>query len=122
MSVIADNVFEVLNNLFPPKPYPRIKREVFVSYKGQKLYFDFYIKKLLIFFECQGEQHVKFVKYFHIDTAGFEFQKHRDNLKIEYVQENGLYLVRLYEYEKITEELILNKMNNAFDSEYNFCE
>ncbi len=33
-----------------------------------------------------------------------------------------MYLVRIYDYEDITKKLILNKIDKAFDSEYNFCD
>jgi hypothetical protein len=115
MSVIADNVFEILNKLFPPKPYPRIKREVFVSYKGQKLYFDFYIKTLGIYIEVQGHQHEKFVKHFHGDASGFAAQQSRDNLKIQYVEEEGKCLVRFGSKEKLTEELVKSKLMKVLE-------
>jgi hypothetical protein len=76
----------------------------------------------MLLVECQGQQHVKFVKHFHGTAENFRSQKFRDNLKIEYVQENNLYLIRLYENEEITKDLILDKTNRAYDSEYNFCD
>lgn len=65
---------------------------------------------------------MKFVRHFHGDVASFKAQKYRDNLKIEYVQENSLYLVRIYDGEKVTRELVLNRMNRAFDNEYNYSD
>ena len=122
MSVIANQVQSALNKLFPANPHRRVFEEHFVSYKGQKLFFDFYIKELSCFIECQGRQHFEFVKHFHGTVENFKAQKYRDNLKIEYVQENGMLLVRLYENENIDENLILRKINTAMDSEYCFCD
>jgi hypothetical protein len=68
-------------------------------------------------FECQGRQHTIFVKHFHGTAENFRSQKFRDNLKIEYVQENNLYLIRIYDYEKITKDLIFEKMNKVFEKE-----
>jgi hypothetical protein len=96
--------------------------EYFVNYKGNRLFFDFFIKELNLFFECQGRQHSEFVKHFHGTKEKFVSQKFRDNLKIEYVQENGMYLVRVQEYEKIIKELILKKIDKAFESAYHYCD
>lgn len=117
MSKQADEVFELLKELFP---HNRIKKEYYVNYKGKKLFFDFYIHELSILFEIQGQQHTKFVKHFHGDREVFLAQKNRDNLKIEYVQENQpLSLIRFYHDEKITKELLLKKINKVLDSENN---
>ena len=122
MSVMATQVHCILKEMFPANPHRRIFTEHFVRYKGTKLFFDFLVKELDFFFECQGQQHLKFVKHFHGSMTGFRQQKFRDNLKIEYVQENDLYLARIYENEDITKDLLFSKINKAFDSEYNFCD
>lgn len=122
MSAIASKVQSILSELFPANPHKRVFEEHFINYKGQRLFFDFFIKELGCFIECQGLQHTKFVRHFHGTAENFRAQKFRDNLKIEYVQEKGMYLIRLYENEDIGGDLILNKINKAFDDEYNFCE
>ena len=122
MSILATQVLSILEDLFPANPHKRIFSERYVSYKGQRLFFDFYIKELGVFVECQGRQHLEYVKHFHGNKESFVKQKHRDNLKIDYVQKNNLYLIRLYDTEEISKELILDKINKVFDSEYNFCD
>lgn len=122
MSVIANQVLLILNEIFPANPHRRVFPEHYVLYKGVHLFFDFYVREMGLFVECQGQQHLKFIKHFHGDISNFNSQKHRDNLKIEYVQENGLYLIRLFSFEKITKELVLYKINKVYDSEYNFCD
>lgn len=122
MSSISTQVFWILSTMFPPVPFKRVFEEHYVLYKKQKLYFDFFVKEISCLFEVQGQQHSNFVKHFHSDREAFLGQKKRDNLKIEYVQENGLYLVLLHYDEDITKELIYNKINRAMDSAYNFCE
>jgi hypothetical protein len=87
-----------------------------VNYKGNKLFFDFYIKELGVFIEIQGRQHKEFVKHFHGTAEAFHKQKFRDNLKIQYVQENDLCLVRIYDTEKITPTLVKKKINKALES------
>lgn len=115
MSVIASKVQFILNELFPANPYRRVFSEHFIKYRGIRLFFDFYIKELGVFIEVQGQQHSKFVKHFHGTAENFRAQKIRDNLKIEYVQENNMCLVRLYDTEKITKNLILEKIKQAME-------
>lgn len=122
MSLIATQVRSTLDDLFPANPHKRVFSEHYVKYKGQKLFFDFYLRELLCFIECQGRQHVAFVKHFHGDVASFKAQKYRDNLKIEYVQENNFYLARIYDGENVTRELVLDRISKALDSEYNFSD
>ena len=121
MSNQSDTVFELLKELFP---HNRIKAEYYVNYKGKRLFFDFYIRELGILIEVQGEQHNKFVKHFHGDKEVFLAQKNRDNLKIEYIQENQLLsLIRFNYNEEITKELLLKKINFVLDSkDYSFYE
>lgn len=122
MSVIATQVSCLLNSIFPANPHRRVFSEHYINFRNTRLFFDFYIPELLLLVECQGKQHTKFVKHFHGTAENFRSHKFRDNLKIEYVQENNLYLVRLYDGENITKELILRKVNKAYDSEYNFSD
>lgn len=113
MSHIAILVQNSLESLFPAKPFKQVFCEHYVNYKGQKLYFDFYIKKLGVFIEVQGQQHTKFVKHFHSNREVFLKQKERDNLKRIWVEEKGYSLVRINFDEEITEELLLFKISKA---------
>ena len=118
MSVTATLVFSILNDLFPASPHRRVFDEHYVKYKGVRLFFDFYIKELDIFVEVQGRQHTQFVKHFHGSMENFKAQKYRDNLKIEYVEENNMGLVRIYDTEEVTKELILDKINKAIERDF----
>ena len=122
MSVISNKVLSLLNELFPKNTRDRIYAEQYINYKGQKLFFDFYIKELSCYVECQGAQHTKFIKHFHGNMDGFYAQKYRDNLKIEYVQSKNMYLIRIYDGEYIDKDVIMDRINKAFDSEYNFSD
>ena len=111
MSKIANEVYDVLKLLFP---LDNIIKEHYVRYKGTRLFFDFYIKPHHLLIEVQGRQHTEFVKHFHVDKKTFDGQKKRDNLKIEYIQENSeLSFVRFNYDEKITTDLVRNKIYNA---------
>ena len=117
MSKIANEVYDILLAMFPKRLAPRIKHEIYVRYAGQKLYFDFYIKELGIYVEVQGRQHSEFIEHFHTNKEVFLKQKHRDNLKIKYVQENGKCLIRFNYNEKITKVLIRKKINKVLEGE-----
>jgi len=118
MSKIAEDTYDLLNKMFPACT---ILKEVYVKYKYTRLFFDYYIRELGVYVEVQGRQHVEFVKHFHGDKQTFVGQKRRDNMKLQYIQENSkLCLVRLYYNEKITEDLVRRKLDEALNG--GFCE
>lgn len=110
-SKIATDVFNGLTNVFPNEI---ITPEYYIRYKGNRLFFDYYIRGLGVLIECQGEQHYKFVKHFHGTVDNFRRAKKRDNLKIEFAEENNLTLVFFYDkLDKIDEALILKRIHEA---------
>lgn len=115
MSVTATKVLSILNEMFPANPHRRVFAEHYVNYKGQKLFFDFFVKELGVFIEVQGRQHTQFVKHFHGTADKFRAQKFRDNLKVEYVQEQEKCLVRIYDTEKITKAMVRKKIAKALE-------
>lgn len=113
MSKIAEDVYSILQQVFT---FTYVESEYYVNYKNTRLLFDFYIRNLGILIECQGKQHYEFVKHFHGDAEAFYSQKRRDNLKVEYCEENDLTLVYFYDkIDKITDKLVLERINEALD-------
>ena len=112
MSLISNQVYDQIRSIFPLNV---IKKEHYVKFKGTKLFFDFFIKDLNVLIEVQGEQHSRFVKHFHNTRKGFLKSKHRDNFKVEYAQENGIALARIYHNEKITKDLIMKRIYAALE-------
>ena len=110
MSYIATQVHAILIKLFPSNPFKQVFCEHYVKYKGQKLFFDFYIKNLDVFVEVQGRQHTSFVKHFHKTRQEFLNQRNRDNMKRVWAEEAEVSLVRFNYDENITEELVLDKI------------
>lgn len=104
--------------MFPANPIKQVFCEHYVNYRGTKLFFDFYIKKLDVFVEVQGRQHTHFVKHFHKDKEAFLKQKERDNLKRIWVEENDFHLVRINYDEEVTEELLLEKIERAMEGNF----
>ena len=116
MSLISNEIYSIIKNLFP---HNVLVKEYYVKYKGTRLFFDFFIKDLKILIEVQGEQHTRFVQHFHGDKEGFVKSKWRDNLKIEYAQEHGIAFVRFYYNEKITKKVVMKKLYKAIEESYN---
>jgi hypothetical protein len=107
MSAMSKKIYRMLKELFPLNV---VLKEHYVNYKGTKLFFDFYIKDLGVLIEVQGEQHSRFIKHFHEDKEGFSGQKKRDNLKLEYAEDKEIAFIQINYDEKISDELILNKI------------
>jgi len=63
--------------------------------KKSVLYLDFYIPNAIIGVEVHGQQHFKYVPYFHKSKAGFLRSKARDKVKAEWCELNGITLVEL---------------------------
>jgi hypothetical protein len=101
-------------------PNKRVFTEFYVNFGGHKLFFDFYVRELGLLVEVQGQQHFKFVSHFHGTKEKFTGQVNRDNLKIEYIQKEDLYLIYINYDEEITEELILSRITEAMNSETNY--
>jgi len=115
MSEIANKIELMLKELFL---YNIILKEHYINYKGQRLFFDIFIKDLGVLIEIQGRQHFEFVKHFHGSMEGFLEQKRRDNLKLEYIEEHSkLCLVRFNYDENITKEMVLKRIVEGLSSE-----
>ena len=85
---------ELLKKLFP---FDNPLEEVHIPGCSSILYFDFVLPKQLLAVEVQGEQHRKYVQYFHVTPAGFAEQKKRDGEKRRWCALNGITLVELHD-------------------------
>lgn len=63
---------------------------------GYVMPYDFEIPEKKILIEVQGEQHRKFIEWFHVDESGFEYQKQKDNHKKQFAQEQGYRVIELW--------------------------
>lgn len=115
MSEIADKFFKITKELFP---HLTIIRERYINYKGCRLFFDFYIRELSLYVEIQGQQHYQFNRFFHDSCDEFVAQKNRDNLKVQYVQENEeIRLIRIKYNQKIDSKSVLRTFHEVFNSD-----
>lgn len=63
---------------------------------GTKLRIDFYLPSLKMAFEVQGEQHFKFIKYFHGTANKFLKQQENDELKRQWCKLNNITFYHVY--------------------------
>jgi hypothetical protein len=89
MSLLSDSVLVLIKQVFP---YYKIFPEYFVSFRGTKLFFDFFLPEL---FEAQGCQHDRFVGFFHNDDRGFQKSRMRDRLKKEWAAQNNIAIIEV---------------------------
>ena len=90
----AEKIYLLLKEAFP---FSKIQLELYVNYKRQKLYVDFFISDYNLAIEVHGEQHDMFVPHFHGDAQGWALHKRRDNMKLEWADANGIRLVVIRE-------------------------
>lgn len=54
--------------------------------------FDIFIPKNNLFIEIHGQQHYKFVEFFHKTIETFNYSKKKDRMKKKYARQNGTYI------------------------------
>lgn len=88
------------------KQYPtlQILEEVTVPLrKSEVVYLDFYIPLLKKAIEVHGEQHYKFIPFYHSNQLGFLKSQKRDREKKEWCELNGIRYVELPYSESVEE-------------------
>jgi hypothetical protein len=110
MSKLSESTYDLLKEIFP---HNIILKEYYVKYKGTRLFFDFFVKDMLIFVEVQGRQHDEFIKHFHEDRAGFLEHKRRDNLKKEYCEKRESVLLEIRSEEELDKDKIIERIWSA---------
>jgi hypothetical protein len=63
--------------------------------KRSVLYLDFFIPNIKVGVEVHGEQHYKYVPFFHKSKAGFLQAQTRDRIKVEWCELNSIELIVL---------------------------
>jgi len=63
---------------------------------GTRLTFDFFNINKLIAIEVQGQQHLKYIPYFHQNKNNFINQMERDAQKTKFCQINNIQLIEIY--------------------------
>ena len=63
--------------------------------RNETLYLDFYLPLKKMCVEVHGEQHYKFVQFYHNNTMGFIKHKKRDMQKKEWCEKNDIIYIEL---------------------------
>lgn len=76
------------------KPFPKERPDFMKnSVSGQNLELDCYCDELKIAVEYNGEQHYKYIPYFHRNKDAYYNMKYRDEMKKKLCEENGVKLI-----------------------------
>lgn len=70
-------------------------------------------KKVLI--EIQGEQHLKFIEYFHGTIENFHYQQRKDEYKKKFAESKGYKLIYIY-YDELKDNIFKEKLNRLLSS------
>lgn len=93
------NARELLANLFPTL---QILEEVPIPLRrSETLYLDFYLPLKKMSIEVHGEQHYKFIPFYHGNMLNFLKSQRRDKEKEEWCEINGIKYLALPYNEKI---------------------
>ena len=84
---------QLLHDLFPTF---QILEEVSVPVRMKEtLYLDFYMPLVKMCIEVHGEQHYKFIPFYHTTKLNFLKAKKRDNEKKEWCEQNNITYIEL---------------------------
>lgn len=80
---------------------------------GNNLELDCYNERLKLAVEYDGEQHAKFIPFFHKNKETFYNQKYRDYMKIQMCKDNGITLIKVPHTVKVEdiEKYLIKKLN-----------
>ena len=78
-----------------------VRPDWLITEQGERLELDFFIEELRVAIEVQGEQHVRFVPFFHADYSDFEKQKRYDSWKQEQCKFKEITLYEIYSSNEI---------------------
>lgn len=81
---------------------------------ARQLPYDIEIPKFKIIIEIQGEQHDKYIEYFHGGIENFYYQKRKDDYKKLYAEKKGYKVIYIY-YDEIQNGNYKNKINNSIE-------
>ena len=97
----------------------RIEAEYVV---GENLRLDFYLPNYKLGLEYHGRQHREFVEHFHKDAGGFQDSQRRDRRKLELCAIAGISVAVFWDHEKLSLELVEERIKEALDEENEIYE
>lgn len=81
---------------------------------GNNLELDCFNEDLRIAVEYDGEQHAKYIPFFHKTKEAFYNQKYRDYMKVQLCRNNGITLIKVPHTVKVDdiEKFLIQKLNH----------
>ena len=76
---------------------------------GSRLTLDFYNANKKVAVEVQGEQHTKYVKFFHKNPFKYSDQLKRDEAKLHFCKSNDIKLAEIYPQDEITASVFVDQ-------------
>ncbi len=113
-SQLCKNVYNIVKEVWPEE---KIIQEQTIKINGKNLFLDIYLPRLKIAFECNGEQHYNFNKFFHSDIMAFKQQKQNDELKKLFCKESSINLIEIKYNDKIDKDFIEDKVLESLKGE-----
>lgn len=107
-------MFSILDKILSDYEYVNHGYYSFIrSPKNKELQIDRYYPGLRLGFEFDGKQHHQFEKWIHKSVKTFEYYQECDRLKEIGCRKHGVTLVRVDYKDKVSEELIRKKIQEA---------
>lgn len=104
----AQECLNILREIFP---LHQICAEIPIPTKP-KLYLDFYLPLIRLGVEVHGRQHTQYTKHFHGSREGYLASIHRDEKKKQFLSDNNIKLIILYDGDKSQWRTILSNWIN----------
>ncbi|HBE8718253.1 TPA: hypothetical protein ACSVPQ_002513 [Clostridioides difficile] len=82
---------------------------------GRQLPYDVEIVGSKLLIEIQGEQHLKYIEYFHGSIENFKYQQQKDSYKKEYAEKKGYKLLYIY-YDDFKNDRFKHKIKSELDA------
>jgi len=100
-----ERIRKLLENFFN-KPFPKVRLKSMINPKTKKpLELDCYNHSLGLAVEIQGQQHSRFIPYFHKSLKDFQDQQERDRFKYTLCRQHGIRLVYV-NYDEISTDML----------------
>ena len=78
---------------------------------NRQLPYDFEIPSINTIIEVQGEQHLKFIPYFHGSIDNFHYQQRKDSYKKRFAEKKGYKVVYIY-YDELKDNKFIQKLKS----------
>jgi hypothetical protein len=102
-----EKVRRICEQLFYPLKFSSVRPKWLINHKtGKRMEIDLYNHNLNLAIECQGQQHFKFVTFFHKNYKEWLDMKDRDILKAAILRKRKIKFLYVPSIKKLPDELL----------------